>query len=881
MKTDRINLAANISWRRLLTACAIEPDSSALPCTIRCPVCSQQTLTLYNDTVNGGQWHFCHECQTCGDNVQLLAKFEHIPVDEAYYRAVNQDLCDTVVAASTNYLNEWQSSYHARRSETDQFWKDCSAFFPVADQEVNPVRHQLGIRSMFAWSARGGRFLGAVERHKLVNYLRKNKTPFGANWSQCVVIPLYDLPGRISSFMLLLQRRHEDHLTTAFISANLDKVVATGAAMLDGLFARHSQLGNTLFVVTDILACCRMYLKHFESNTNILPVIAVDPAIEPPPIVYIVGNQRKSVVWGRKLTREVLSTAKLLDAGVTWPTPNTKERALPESTEKFSGWLDFIDKSSRSWQTALDRHLSFCTLADAESTLSQIGYTGDKLVQFLKVCDPDVSKRLAILVNVVKHREVMIDGNTVIEDSRGWTLVGGTVVSDVILTIDHVITRQASRTTGATKLWYQGRFIYKGQEVHFTADQADFEKHPFKYAAGKIIEAGLGVPVFKERWRTRALELALLFHKPNVSTIAAVYGWDNNQQRFVLPACIIHRGGAVSDNTQPRLDLPLVAATKLGKPLEMTTDQLDQLCEATVATAVWSTLGAVLYNILAPVYGYRNVGTMLIRSGDSVMQVAEAAGCPLLPHIRPHSKKINRILDAERKNTWPVVVSDSVGPVDQWKPLLDASPNVIIPANELQAAVSIFNGGWHGLFNASNPISAATANLVGLMVTDFLRHLCYNNFSGGLWSQDPASRLKEELYNYIGQRGGDVFTVSTSMDNWLTVATATMFGGILVRLHDDGCLPLNDNTRPVATVRSGNNGKELLISKQAINEILRGEQVTPLDLSRVSTILAQEEVLLGEEHHNHGTAWVLPYAWWERQLFTHRVPERRKFKLIN
>src|SRR5690606_33149499 len=147
---------------------------------------------------------------------------------------------------------------------------------------------------------------------------------------------------------------------------------------------------------------------------------------------------------------------------------------------------------------------------------------------FYKQAPRDVRKRLdtaRVFDNV--GQTIIVNGYSITQNEKGWCVdETSETISEVVIRNDTIYVHPSSK-----RKVYAGHISYAGKQLAFTAKQKDFEKTPLKYARDLIVEAGFGVPIYRQTWQRHTFEIMHKFHRPVIKQLIDKYGWDQNGQR--------------------------------------------------------------------------------------------------------------------------------------------------------------------------------------------------------------------------------------------------------------------------------------------------------------------------------------------------------------
>jgi hypothetical protein len=891
-----LNVAALVPWRQLLETLAAAPASGALPCVARCPACKQATLTTYQDTILGGEWHLCSHCQLRGDSLELAAHVWSCSRADAAFRLGQLGLLEPL-RATAEALAAYDAWYPQRRVQTEAFWAYARAYLPQSGAGTAAVRRHLDIHTVMnsRWEARGGRFVGAAHGEQLVEYLAPNywlkPTRRFGRWEQqeVVLLPFHDLPGRLSAFLLALEVADGTlELVYRHAFSSIKQAVVyhdiPGVFRLEAAFTPpQAGLGDTLFVFTDPLLAAKAHLRQSNLDERLIPLVAVWPEVNPAPILRLHAPQRDIVVWGRTADADLFRLARQLNARLLCH--DSKAESTDHLLRRYgspAAWLEVLRKRAQPWRLAAYHHLQTLGLPAAETFLARLQLPRAEVREFVAAAPVDLQPRLAQINCLREHgRQIQLDGQTIVESKHGWCLAGSDEpISEVVVRVEQVCTQ-----TGTQQVWYQGRLFFQEGEVPFTATESEIEK-PLKFAARRVVEAGLGVPRYKERWQHKGLEMALAFHRPQLLTVPARYGWDQETQRFILPDFTLDARGKVAANGLPRLRSDHLPAAQLPRPIVLAPDELQRLLQSKAASVLWPALWAVLHNVLAPVYGQLQLG--LVATGPGVgaaVTVAHAAGCPRITLAGTGRPSVGKLIEAEQPGSWPVAVDGVTLHGCSWVEWLQQPHNALVALDATTARVLVANGGWAALETTRVTLEREELTLVGRLVSDFLQFTAAGRLQG-LWGRDPMQNLLDHLHAYVQERGLNSAPLDQFVPNlrWRRQDALAGLGELWVQFWEAGVFQQEEThpnrQKPDLRPRLELGARAVWVPRVGVNAQLHKRRLLELDVTAVTHLL-QETGVWADAEARAEPCWTVRRDWWDECVQRWRTGAAPRLRLVD
>jgi len=800
----------------MLRHLGIEVDGR-LPAVSRCAVCRQVTLTTYQDTTCGGQWHVCSHCGLAGDNLELAAAAMQLPLDDVADALVSAGVL-TTTHLSPALMTASLDAYARRQHRAKELWNNAGSIIGVGSHVAQAAGSRMADST--SWDSRGGLLLRRIDRETAETFFGLQNaiwTPAKPprDWHTAGIIPFEDLPGRISAFLLAVE------VGTGSLAWNYQSVY--GSICPEGFTPSMvvSKTAGPLVVSTNPIDALRHHVKNMEETSESLPLIAVWPEAKTPECLRLLN--RRLIIAGEP-SQDFFRIASELDAHAAILEDSYRYRFQPAE------FCQVMIQRARPWREALKIKLADFDSGRAQAFLSGLNMTEDG--EKAERAQPGQSVKIAV-----------VDGVRIVEDEDGWRLPSNELLSDVVIRID---TALAHKETG--RLWYQGVVRFRRVELPFTATREKFEANPFRFAQQVVVESGLGVPSVKSRWRSKAMELALAFHAP-ATEIAREPGWNEAAQAFFFPTYKVDAHGVVTEHVMPNIS-EHAAAKKIGMPVMLTREEIDEVRNWN--DGFWQIFLTVAYNLLAPLYGFAHRGLLACDNFGLVEESAESLGCPTAEPPRGEQ----RAAQIEKPGGWPVAIKGPIRIFTAWSRWLRTPRNFIVGVDPLEAHILAANGDW---FFLRDPIQVEPRG--DRLLADFL-HFAVSHLRRGLWGDDPMQRVRVTFADYLESRGAPViFPVDRLTKTMVEDRTPELFGYVAACLTTRGY------------IKAPNNRAGIRLDVMQINKALADRAMPVFEIEKLA------EKMQGVISERNSQVWLVPNSWWEQQLAAWKTGRRSTLRL--
>ncbi len=532
-------LNTHAPWVSVLELLGVPVKGQALPARLTCPLCHTGRLHVYEDTTSGGAWHYCHQCLSAGDMIELCAAAWDCSPAVAVRRLVNKGIPIPAERTTAEEIQQYVLSQPMTRNRMRDFWRQSRERLTHSRSATVAQllgRFQLSLTSdVDRWERTAGRHLGVTRREDVEKTFNAGSwrarsshcyTLRGGGWQDVLVLAFHDLPERIAGFLLAGRGgRAEDRVfrTTGprFLYPGRDPFEA-GLAGLDTLDASKSMFGEHVLAVDDALLAARLQLRHYQTNDRPLPLVAYhDSERIRTRNVWKVLDRHLPVFFGWQLTPTLLHQAIIAD-GLIALAP--LDRVCKESIDHYLRLDEPRDlfrkalKRAKPWRQMLRDWAEETTDAAIENLLLGLeGYGHDPRVLAA------VTDRLADLVLAPKTvTEAHLGNRTIVEkDGQWWSVYSGdthhqrrslgprqdTIIMNAILRVEEEFCKGEA-------LYYRGHLLFEGQEMPWEYAATTLEKATTTTLTSLVLRHCGRHLYIAPGWKTRLVTVATLFQTP-------------------------------------------------------------------------------------------------------------------------------------------------------------------------------------------------------------------------------------------------------------------------------------------------------------------------------------------------------------------------------
>ena len=548
------SLACRLDWRLTFSAMGIESAlRSDLPQSMPCPLCDGGALTAMADPVLKTEWFHCSGCDFAGDLIEFLASYQGGDIEDAVAMLETNNLFKVPLAPDElpGYLNH-HIEYRAR---INKFWHE-SQRGPIRPKgkSGHALLRDFGMsdnayRDM--WPEHEGQLFGLAQRRDVEdlfaplsyeNQERSNRNGRksvrrgggsgerrvfpGHRWDDVIVVPFYDLPGRIIGFTFVGRGGDPNAGDFVYKRANIgycgQRPKESGLGMMPALGSRpHHIFGNVAFVLTDAKAAIILHSSHLRDSRKPLPVVLVkstrdlDVLTLPPDVAG-----RQLIFCGplmKVLPLAHIHNGQVCDHSFTDFEFDRKIRHSP------AGYLHDFRNRAVPWISALRQHLPKLARGEAEILISRLKLTPKESRALTQGLGGEVSERFAELEPYRLNR-TLIGGQVVTETPEGWTVQrknGTETICNYPIRVDNML------VTDDGQSYYEISVKLPEHSVDLVIAEQEVRRSSLFDAVFRELKAKTGehLQFQRRRWAKESLFIAMQFSSPETIKRIGRSGW--------------------------------------------------------------------------------------------------------------------------------------------------------------------------------------------------------------------------------------------------------------------------------------------------------------------------------------------------------------------
>lgn len=920
------SLACRLDWRVTFDAIGLEcPHRSDLPQSLPCPLCDDGAMTVMQDQVLGAEWFYCARCEFAGDLIELVAGCQGSDIEDAISMLNASKLFDE--SLSDDDVSDYVIHHVGYRHRINEFYRDSRELplsrigrsgyallrdFGMADHG----HHEL-------WRERTGLLFGVSKRRSVENLfaplsfekrertnrngkksVRRGSGPgkrrifAGHRWDDVIVVPYFDLPGRIIGFLFIGRDGNPNARDFVYKRANIGccgkRPKESGVGMMPALGnKRHHIFGNVAFLFTDEKAAIVLQARHLRESREPLPIVLVKSTRDlgllnlPPDVAD------RTLIFCGPLTK-TLPLARVHNGLVCDYSFGDGELENNAMCRPPTGYLYNFRYDARPWCSALSQHLPKLDRAEAEVLISHLKLTPRESHALARRLSEEAGERFVIL-EPYRPNQVQISGRTVTEAREGWILQGnkGTeIICNYPIRIESILTTDNGESHFAVTVGIPDR------PVDLVIAEDEIKRSSLFDAVYRLLKAKTGehLQFQRRRWAKESFFIAMQLSNPEIAKKTGRIGWWQDRMRFQFPHFAILNNGDVEHESVPIRSHEEPPAFCLTAP-SSNRQAVARLSHVSPETQiVWALAACIANNLLAGNCLREPVGVVL--DGEFAHETGEAAAMALgCGRANPSRRRSVPILEYLSKycgaHDYPTLVR--FGP--QSRPRIQAywldDANLRRSIMSLSPPAAIGVSSHHGFVRIRidefpQPLGTLSSAATWI-IPSYLEDLCRRKKQIDIWAHDHEllSVIHDMAEWFHERQGGEPHAVLAAQQAiyFDFASPGRAFAELVLRL----CLE-----RKIACIRAGEERTVkkktpvavteheatpdrcacVALNSSVINKALTSTRGPAVNLTDVREDLEAQSAWLGTVDHGQGELWVVKAGWWNETINTiqHREP---------
>lgn len=846
-------LSQQIDYEQFLCHFALPPTTRALPTTFGCPLCQTATMQFLQDGSLHSIWASCSACGFAGDLIELAARILSIPTLEAIPTLVQSGIMPRTDPES---IDAYAGQYVGLRERVNTLWQTASAALSgYRSNTVYGLCEYLGLHRIlgdFSYAHYALRWAGLATKQSVEELFtplcyaetervnpdgrrttRRGSGPgtsrifVGIGWNEVLVLPFYDLPGRICGFLLL--ERDADPLKGDIFYRSLpygcasDPPHESGLFMFDTLDSKPDRrTDGKVFVCSDPILAVQLQARSVNELCRPLPLVAT----------WRDHKHAPRSVWDNLTTKNLICFGP--NQTHTFRDALALNAAVGESKTRTRGWdlalwkLYDVRRSARPVLDAIRVELWRQNRNQSRAWVESLDLTEAQRADLQHLAGEGLWDRI---VDGPLMRRVTVAGKAVIETAAGWTLVkGNRSICNARIRIQEIAALADGRQ------WITGVALLNGRSHSFDASLAEVDRRGLlPIVRDQLLKRDGGILIYDRRWAKLGWDAAVAFQSPPLVERPDRVGWNSITMSFHFPQFRIRQSGRDAVVYERMVcEGPLPCAHLSAPSTEAYLSSASARRPDTETAIFWALTACLLDGLLSGRHGRPKHGILL--AGDSAAEIGVALatelGCLCLDvPSRWSETDLQRWLSRQTKahDVPPLLQLDGGrGREAVWNWLGGiGEKHCILPTNRWAALSLSTQRRWHTIeARHSVPRTWSPVDVQTDILFSFLRDFARRSFCLPPSNKPQVIRLIDHLSTWYEERGGDAGEVRRAksvLTPAQSIVPAAVFAGMLDEfnsLQDRG----NEFLHALNVV-----GKGTELSLSAFEEFLRHREAPPPD----------------------------------------------------
>jgi len=550
---------------------------------------------VYVSPLDGGRWYSCQSCRFKGDSIEFYQKAHDLTDirDAIMELSARNILPMRKDELSSDIIAKYIEAYVQRRREFNSLVAASRALMKELDNKQMELLHTFHLWDGF----RGGGWydklapyvgVGTVDMIRDAGFKMPHK-----GFTRFLVIPYYDVPGRISSLLLVNKNRRHHR-----IYANPEGTLQDDGLMMIGTLDTHNEV---VFAVHDPILAIHMQRRTGNLTDKPMKLVVYD---ENTARAWQSVHARKLVFWERENDLGLYKQSVMHPRAFVSAKPGFVEGELEGYLRRMSlaEITSRVERAAKPWGTAMKEFLLESEYWRVSEALKQLQLSAADIQRIYDACSPSERTRVNQLFGEATADKYITIGNMrIVESDEGWWIMRGSdreLGCNAIVRLDSLV-----HIIDTNENVYEGTVSVKDTQIRFRVPVDTVEKGAANWLR-ELMMKHVGALKLSKSIQSHIIEIAKQFHEPLYVRRIGKIGWHAKSESFVFPNFSI-KDGTFDDSTHAMVldDAAAVPAAGLyiAEPKEGDWDLL--LADTPEHAAIWAGMAAFMSNIMAPIVG--------------------------------------------------------------------------------------------------------------------------------------------------------------------------------------------------------------------------------------------------------------------------------------
>ena len=415
----------------------------------KCPYCSAYAWSIYQDTKNMEEWHYCYHCKASGTVLSMAAEMLDLPLATAIKYIADQLHKTIDDKDKASYFRSLQFFDFCKET-----WQKAHSNMKALSYEQKKLFHRLkwhnpSPMALERYLQGPAQLYGILPRKEVLESFRQQ---FPRIEPYVAIVPFYKSPRQLSSFLCVTPQKELFYASPSRGYWAFDR----GEHGFAGMQFLPEMQNAELIVTSMIHNMIQLQMHNFNNNSIPLSILGwQQPATPTKQEQWLSLSNREIVVWEKYPTAMAVQHAMMMNAKMAFIGPEMFEAKKQVKGEKWYKWIHHdpatevvqrIVANAKPYEHAMKNWVRSAQEQEKTRLLEDACKFSNEVSDFVRdLIDPklrlSIPKAINAPITMVKNKPNPTGHTVVIEKKGKWYGKKGNVRFPGIIRVSQIIVR--------------------------------------------------------------------------------------------------------------------------------------------------------------------------------------------------------------------------------------------------------------------------------------------------------------------------------------------------------------------------------------------------------------------------------------------------------